>query len=482
MPSTHVFPQSRTLPQSSSPDLFAGELPWSNTSFGDPYAETAATLPISSNSVSGDTCSGKAMPVHSFSVSPFPSLLQAGVASSPKRKVQLMAKNLIGRSVELRTTKCFLYSKTFTSIGLLESNETQEGEKHSFRVSYLINSCGLSPKSATLASQRVNFENPEKPDSVLNLLKEHGFTNTQISKLVRVHPLLLLSDPEKTLLPKIEFFRSLGVSSSDLPGILSSTPFLFVRSIKRQLIPCYDFLKSVLLVEEKVLTTLKRTPRAFLCNVTNNMSPNIALLRQLGVPQSAISFLVSNYPPEAFATHTRFVEAVDEVMEMGFDPSKTVFVLAIQALVKMRKPKLESKLELYKRWGWSKDMALSAFKRNPNCMLLSEEKITKTMDFLVNKMGSPSAHIAINPSVLFFNLEKRIMPRFSVIQILQAKGLVKNDLSSARIIQPSERCFVEKFLIKFQDDVPELLNVYQGKMDLVEVGSQSENVCGAKQL
>jgi hypothetical protein len=26
---------------------------------------------------------------------------------------------------------------------------------------------------------------------------------------------------------------------------------------------------------------------------------------------------------------------------------------------------------------------------------------------------------------------------------------------------------VEKFLIKFQDDVPELLNVYQGKMDLV---------------
>jgi hypothetical protein len=41
---------------------------------------------------------------------------------------------------------------------------------------------------------------------------------------------------------------------------------------------------------------------------------------------------------------------------------------------------------------------------------------------------------------------------------------------------------VEKFLIKFQDDVPELLNVYQSKMDLVEVGSQSENVCGSKQL
>jgi hypothetical protein len=53
----------------------------------------------------------------------------------------------------------FFILKSFTSLGLLESNETQQGEKHSFRVSYLINSCGLSPKSATLASQRVNFEN-----------------------------------------------------------------------------------------------------------------------------------------------------------------------------------------------------------------------------------------------------------------------------------------------------------------------------------
>jgi mTERF domain-containing protein len=376
----------------------------------------------------------------------------------------------------------FFILKSFTSIGLLESNEPQQEEKHSFRVSYLINSCGLSPKSATLASQKMNFENPEKPDSVLNLLKENGFTNTQISKLVRTHPLLLLYDPEKTLLPKIEFFLSLGVSSSDLPGILSSTPFLFTRSLKKHLIPCYDFLKSVLLVEEKVLTTLKRSPRAFLYNVTNNMAPNIALLRQLGVPQSYISFLVINYSSQAFTTHTRFVEAVHQVMEMGFNPLKMVFVHGIQVLLKMSKPKLESKLELYKRWGWSKDMALSSFKRNPICMLLSEEKITKAMDFLVNKMGWPSANIAMNPAVLLFSLEKRIMPRFSVIQILVAKDLIKNELSLSTILIPKERRFLEKFVIKFQNDIPQLLNVYQGKMDLLEVGSRSEKVCVAEQL
>ncbi|XP_050251835.1 uncharacterized protein LOC126698561 isoform X3 [Quercus robur] len=378
----------------------------------------------------------------------------------------------------------FFIVKSYASTGFSESKHQQrQQEKHSFTVSYLINSCGLSSKSAILASQKVQLGNPDRPDSVLSLLKEHGFTNTQIAKLVRTHPTLLLSDPGKTLLPKIEFFLSkVGVSSSDLTRILTSSPLLLVRSLENHLIPCYNFLKSVLVVDEKVITTLKRSQLSFLFDVTNNMVPNIALLREFGVPESAISFLVTNFPGSAFIKHAKFVEAVHEVKEMGFDPSKSVFVRAIQAILKMKKPMWESKLEVYKRWGWSKDVALLAFRRNPNCVLLSEEKVTKTMDFLVHKMGWPSADIAKNPSVLGLSLEKRIIPRCSVVQVLLAKDLIKNKFSSATFLLPSEKCFLEKFVIKFQANVPQLLDVYQGKMDLLDVGIQSEKVCGMEQL
>jgi mTERF domain-containing protein len=362
----------------------------------------------------------------------------------------------------------FFIVKSFTSVGSLpESNKkTEEEEKHSFAVSYLINSCGLPAKSAILASQsqRVLFQSPERPDSVLNLFKENGFSNAQISRIVRKYPLILLSDPEKNLLPKIELLRSIGVSSSDLITILSSNPFLFKNNLKKRLIPCYDFIKSVLLVDEKVLTTFKRAPRVFLGDVTNTMAPNIALLRQLGAPTSTISFLVTHFPSSAFSKHTKFVEAVHQAMEMGFDPMKTAFVEAIQVLFKMKKPKLESRFELYKRWGWSKDMALAAFKKSPNCMVSSEEKITKTMNFLVNKIGSPSKHIVTNAAVIKLSLEKRIIPRWSVVQILLAKGLVKNNLALGTFLKPTERKFLEHFVIRFQDDVPELLNVYQCKM------------------
>ena len=75
------------------------------------------------------------------------------------------------------------------------------------------------------------------------------------------------------------------------------------------------FLKSVPLENEKVITTMKRSQRAFLCDVTNVMAPNVALLRELGAPQSAISHLVTHFPSMAFITHAKFVKAVQEVKE-----------------------------------------------------------------------------------------------------------------------------------------------------------------------
>jgi mTERF domain-containing protein len=103
----------------------------------------------------------------------------------------------------------FFIVKSFTSVGSLpESNQKpEEEEKLSFAVSYLINSCGLSKKSAILAFQRkrVLFQSPEKPDSVLNLLKENGFSNAQISKIVGMHPLILVSDPERPFCPRLSF-------------------------------------------------------------------------------------------------------------------------------------------------------------------------------------------------------------------------------------------------------------------------------------
>ncbi|THF93930.1 hypothetical protein TEA_017620 [Camellia sinensis var. sinensis] len=337
--------------------------------------------------------------------------------------------------------------------------------EYSFSVSYLIHSCGLSPESAISASEKVKFESPEKPDSVLNLLTTHGFTNAQITNLVRRRPVLLLANPEKTLSPKLEFFQSIGVSRTDLARTLSSNPTLLTRSLENQIIPSYNFLKGVVQSDKKVVSALKRTSWIFLEDHKKNIVPNIAVLREDEVPESSIALLLTHFPEAIMQKHDQFREIVNEVKTMGFNPLKSTFVLAVHAISgKGNKSIWDRCYEAYRKWGWSNDEIHLAFKKHPHCMILSEKKITRAMDFFVNKMGWNSKMIARCPVVLFFSLEKRIIPRCSVIQVLSVKGLIKKDLSLSSVLLPVEKCFLERFVTKYEEEVPELLSVYQGKL------------------
>ncbi|XWS76512.1 hypothetical protein CRYUN_Cryun01aG0182800 [Craigia yunnanensis] len=350
-----------------------------------------------------------------------------------------------------------------TSVKPITSKTTSK--QHPFTVTYLINSCGLPSESAISASEKVQFRSPERPDLVLALLRNYGFSRTQISNLIRKRPVLLLYNPENILLPKLEFFLSIGLSSCDLARTLSSDPTLLIRSLENQLKPSYEFLKSVLLSNEKIVSALKRTTWIFLEDPSKNLMPNIAHLRELGVPQNCVSLLLTHFPEAVMQRNEDFCGIVREVKQMGFEPRKSTFVLAVHALSgKGNKSIGEKCFEVYKRWGWSKDDILTAFRKHPNSMMLSEKKIMKSMDYFVNKMGSPSRVIAQCPVVLFFSLEKRIIPRCSVVQILLSKGLIKENFSLTSVLLPVEKRFLERFVIKYQEEVPELLSVYQGKV------------------
>ncbi|OIW04203.1 hypothetical protein TanjilG_00763 [Lupinus angustifolius] len=125
----------------------------------------------------------------------------------------------------------------------------------------------------------------------------------------------------------------------------------------------------------------------------------------------------------------------------------------------------ESRLQSYQKWGWSREISLSAFRKFPFFMSLTEERFAKSMNFLVNDMGWPSEDIAAYPVVLAYSLEKRIIPRCRIIKILKSKDLIKNSLSIGTFTCRSEKSFLMKYVTKFLGDVPLLLDVYKGSVD-----------------
>ncbi|RVX20722.1 hypothetical protein CK203_002822 [Vitis vinifera] len=129
----------------------------------------------------------------------------------------------------------------------------------------------------------------------------------------------------------------------------------------------------------------------------------------------------------------KFSTSVKKVIEMGFDPLKVSFLKAVQVICGMGESIWEQRMEVYKRWGLTDDEIMSMFRLDPLCMRSSEKKIMSVMDFLVNKMGWEPATIARYPTVFMRSLEKKIIPRCSVVKVLQMKGLVKKDLCLGKI-------------------------------------------------
>ncbi|XP_059652927.1 uncharacterized protein LOC132300021 [Cornus florida] len=365
----------------------------------------------------------------------------------------------------------FLQHYPFSSSSSALKSVSSTANQHSFTVDYLIKSCGFPPEKALSASKRMKFETPDKPDSVMAFFRNHGFTETQIAVLIRKLPRLLLSDPEKTLLPKIEFFHSKGVSTEDIVKILSATPAILRRSLENHVIPSYNFLKELLKSEEKTNAAIKQQSRLLLYDLHISVAPNIEALREIGMPESIIVSFFTNQSSAFRGNADRFKEMVEEVKKMGFNPTTMMFGEAIHALRAITKSNWERKVEVYKKWGFSEDDILVAFRKRPRFMVVSDDKITRIMGFFVNKLGWESSIIARRPVLLCLSLERRIIPRCSVYQILLSKGLIKKGFGLIKMMDSPESYFLEKFVKKYEEEAPELLKLYQDKLNLSNSGN-----------
>lgn len=343
-------------------------------------------------------------------------------------------------------------------------SKSNNANHHSFTVSYLMNSCGLSLESALSASKYVRLKTPHKPDSVLNFFKKRGFPKSHTTNIIKRIPKVLLLSPEKTLLPKLEFFHSKGISNPDIVKILSKYPGLFCRSLDNHLIPTFNSLSHLLQSSEKTIALIIQFPHILYHDADYYLLPNVKILQDSGVPESDIIKSIASWP-QLFLMHPKiFEKSAASVKEMGINPLRLKFVLAIQAKCIMSESQWESKLHVYKKWGWSEQEWLAAFLKCPWCMITSEDKITAIMDFFVNGMGWEPAVIAKHPVLTTFSMEKRIIPRGAVIQFLLSKGLVKSDTTYLiTLLSYPEKTFMLRLMN--YDDAPKLLKLYQEKLD-----------------
>ncbi|KDP30942.1 hypothetical protein JCGZ_11318 [Jatropha curcas] len=301
--------------------------------------------------------------------------------------------------------------------------------------------------------------------TVVEFFRENAFSEKQIATLTMKRPTLYAHNVHKNFKPKLEFFKSLGFSEFDVARMLSSQPYVLERSLENQIMPCIKVLRTVVGNDINVQKVVKAHCSILEFNVEESLEQNVSILVHHGVPKSLILKMFLCQPRSLLLKTDRLSEIIGEVKKLCFDPTKLLFLLAIQTKATVTKALWEQKLEAFKSFGLSKDEINLAFKKQPMFMLTSGMKIRKLMDFYVNKVNIEPSVISKNPNLILFSLEKRIIPRCSVLKILMSKELIKEGVNLIHVFQMTEKMFVEKLVAKYQILVPEVVKARQGRIE-----------------
>ncbi|CAA7029846.1 unnamed protein product [Microthlaspi erraticum] len=383
-------------------------------------------------------------------------------------------------------------ASAFSSSSSSSSRDGQKGQN--FTVSYLVDSLGLTTKLAESISRRVSFENKVNPDSVLNLLRSHGFRNSQISTIITDYPQLLIEDAEKSLAPKLQFLQSRGASTSELTETLSKVPKILGLKEDKAISVYYDFVKEVIAANKSSkFKTLSHSSLPQGSRQENKLR-NVLALRELGVPLEVLfSLLISDHP--VVCGKGKFEESLKKVVEMGFDPKTSKFLDALRIVQRLSHKTLQGKVDVYKRlgftvgevWeifrklpvslthsdkkilnsmetflglGFSRSEFVMVVKRFPQCLGSSAETLRKRIEFVVKKMKWPVKAVVSNPAVLGLSMEKRIVPRCNVIV---SKGLLGDELPPiSSVLKTNDQVFLDKYVMNHDGVEPELMAIFTG--------------------
>lgn len=263
------------------------------------------------------------------------------------------------------------------------SSSARNGPKGQvFTFCYLVDSLGLTATLAESISKKASFRDKGNPDSVLSLFRSYGFTDSQISSMVTNYPRLLLLDAEKCLGPKLKVLKSMEGASSfhHLIETISKVPKLLGMKGDKTISRYYDVVKET--IKSGKSSKFEKLCRSLPHGLQQNKIRNASVLRDLGVPQRLLNpLLVSDN--KLVCGDGKFKETLKKVIDMGFDPTSIQFVQALGAVQWLSDIKIQEKVNVYKKLGFSVRDVWEMFLKYPISLRFSEDNITQT--FLVLK-------------------------------------------------------------------------------------------------
>ncbi|XP_051150250.1 transcription termination factor MTERF5, chloroplastic-like [Andrographis paniculata] len=317
-------------------------------------------------------------------------------------------------------------------------------------------SAKVAAKAASVLD-RVKVKHPENCEATLSFLRESGFSNTQLEKMVNSVPTVLFGSLEGSIKPKIKVFQNIGFRSEDIPIIISSNPILLRLNLSNRVIPLLSMAKGLLGNDEAFSRFCRRSGWALSRDLEKTILPNIELLKSYGVPMERIIKFMCTFPRTLMYNPENFMKSVEKAEEMGADRKSHMFIYSVRAVSQMSCKTLELKLQALRQFGFSESDIRATFQKSPYVFSSSVDRLKKTKDFLLATGKYDMSSIVKNPMALLFSIERRYNPRCKTLQLLESRNLIEKWPSLSGLFLMSDKAFFDKFVGPY---LSELNNVY----------------------
>ncbi|KAG0469248.1 hypothetical protein HPP92_018576 [Vanilla planifolia] len=359
----------------------------------------------------------------------------------------------------LRRRIAHLLHSTSRAATLFFSSASQNPLSNSpFIVEYLISSVGLSQEAAIKASKNItHLKSPSQPDSVIQLLKQSGFSDDQIKRLVVRKPNILCASVDKKLRPKMKAMMQTGFTESELTQLLSEIPSFFHSN---NAVSRIQFWRDFFGNEDNFLKTLIRGRFLLTSSLDNRILPNISFLSGCGIPVKRIGSLIKSNPRLITAKLGSIKDLVARTEELGFCRGSGMFYHALDSVFKVSLDNMKEKIKLLRSAGWSESEVSSVILRAPYILKISNKNLADKRKFFLERLGCDMSYLAKNPTLLSLSLDKRLVPRCDVLQLLKSKGLLKRKVAANSVMQATNETFILKFILPYREKIPKLLDNY----------------------
>uniref|UniRef100_A0A0D3HJC3 Uncharacterized protein n=1 Tax=Oryza barthii TaxID=65489 RepID=A0A0D3HJC3_9ORYZ len=362
--------------------------------------------------------------------------------------------------------------------------------------SYAAACAGKMPAHAHPSGKLAYLKSSSNPDAELALLSGVGLSRADLAAVVAADPMLLCARPANIALRLHSLRDRVGLSDADIAGFLLAGGANAAQAFRGcDIASRLEFWIPFLGSFEMLLKIVRSNYNVLTSDLEKVVKPNIALLQECGLTVCDIAKMFVSHSRVLTMNPKRMEACMRRTDELGVQRSSRQFKYVLsyvsritegKAAAKMRflssilgcsmdnirgivcrmpsilgfsEENIRSTIEfLTSTIGCSQDKICAALCKNPNVLGFSDENLRHKINFMITEVGLEPEDIVERLWVLTFSLEKRMVPRHSVIKILRAMGKDVVDFSNSLIYSVEK--FIARYIDPYKQAAPTLADTY----------------------